>query len=306
VNQADLSPPAGPVAVRCERCATVPDALFRDPPADASYPAQTLPHAIPCHGVNLNAVLFTAAGPGPHPTVLLLHGLPGNEQNIDLAQSMRRAGWNVLTLHYRGSWGGPGAFSFSHCLEDAAAAIDWLRAPGDNRVPRMDPGRIVVVGHSMGGFVAARMVAADSDLLGAGLISGVAIGPVFGASEKGDAAALVDENVGASDGLHILAGTSPQALASEAADNADAWSLETYAPALAGRPLLLITSDDGFRTGSDDLGRAIGRSGSSGVRLAHFQTDHSYSNHRIALQIEVLNWLGTILTEEMPATGIRA
>jgi pimeloyl-ACP methyl ester carboxylesterase len=55
----------------------------------------------------LNAVLYIAAGEGPHPNVLLLHGLPGNEQNIDLAQSMRRAGWNVLTFHYRGSWGGP-------------------------------------------------------------------------------------------------------------------------------------------------------------------------------------------------------
>lgn len=47
--------------------------------------------------------MYMAAGAGPHPTVLLLHGLPGNEQNVDLAQSIRRAGWNVLTLHYRGS-----------------------------------------------------------------------------------------------------------------------------------------------------------------------------------------------------------
>jgi hypothetical protein len=44
------------------------------------------------NGVNLNAVLYTANGVGPHPNVLILHGLPGNEQNIDLAQSMRQAG----------------------------------------------------------------------------------------------------------------------------------------------------------------------------------------------------------------------
>jgi pimeloyl-ACP methyl ester carboxylesterase len=165
----------------------VPDALFVDPPSDPDYPAESLPLAIPSHGVNLNAVVFTAVGAGPHPNVLLLHGLPGNEQNIDLAQSLRRAGWNVLTLHYRGSWGSPGVFSFSHCLEDAAAAIEWLRKEGADRVPRIDPGRILVIGHSMGGFVAARIVAADSGLLGAGLISGVAVGPVFGASDKDDA-----------------------------------------------------------------------------------------------------------------------
>ncbi|MFC3556442.1 alpha/beta hydrolase family protein, partial [Sphingomonas qilianensis] len=95
-------------------------ALSEDPPRDECAPAETLARAIPSHGVNLNAILYTAAGAGPHPTVLLLHGLPGNEQNVDLAQSLRRFGWNVLTLHYRGSWGGPGAFSFAHCVEDAA------------------------------------------------------------------------------------------------------------------------------------------------------------------------------------------
>jgi dipeptidyl aminopeptidase/acylaminoacyl peptidase len=81
-------------------------ALYRDPPVDTRSPPETLPQAIPSGGVNLNAVLYTARGPGPHPTMLLLHGLPGNEQNIDLAQAVRRAGWNVLTIHYRGSWGG--------------------------------------------------------------------------------------------------------------------------------------------------------------------------------------------------------
>ena len=145
--------PAAPLSDRCERCAAVPDALFRDPPRDPDYPADSLPHAIPSHGVNLNAVLFTAAGPGPHPTVLLLHGLPGNEQNIDLAQSVRRGGgWNVLTLHYRASWGTPGAFSFTHCLEDAAAAIEWLRTEGADRVPRIDRGRILVIGAQHGGL----------------------------------------------------------------------------------------------------------------------------------------------------------
>ena len=56
-------------------------------------------------------------------TVVLLHGLPGNEQNLDLAQAIRRAGWNVLTLHYRGAWGSPGQFSLQHVLEDADAAV---------------------------------------------------------------------------------------------------------------------------------------------------------------------------------------
>src|SRR5437588_55662 len=85
-----------------------PAAIGSDPPIDSTSRAGMIAFALPSHGANMNAVLYTAAGSGAHPTVLLLHGFPGNEQNLDLAQAIRRAGWNVLTLHYRGSWGSPG------------------------------------------------------------------------------------------------------------------------------------------------------------------------------------------------------
>ncbi|MFD3266336.1 hypothetical protein [Phenylobacterium ferrooxidans] len=32
----------------------------------------------------------------------------GNEKNLDLAQAVRRAGWNAAAFNYRGSWGSPG------------------------------------------------------------------------------------------------------------------------------------------------------------------------------------------------------
>jgi pimeloyl-ACP methyl ester carboxylesterase len=62
----------------------------------------------------MNALVYVAAGAGPHPAVILLHGFPGNERNLDLAQDMRRAGWDVLYFNYRGSWGTLGDFSFAH------------------------------------------------------------------------------------------------------------------------------------------------------------------------------------------------
>lgn len=92
---------------------------------------------------------------GPTPDRPVAPRAAGNEQKIDLAQSMRRAGWNVLMVHYRGSWGGPGSFSFGHCLEDAAAALDWVRATAADASARPDPPRIVVIGHSIGGFLVA-------------------------------------------------------------------------------------------------------------------------------------------------------
>jgi hypothetical protein len=138
--------------------------------------------------------------------------------------------------------------------------------------------------------VAAHIVAENPHILGAALISGVDLGRAFGTAHHGDAADI-DDNVGISAGLHILAGTSTAALAEEAHKNAYQWSLMSYASRLVGRPLLLITSDDGFASGSDALANAVQATGGQGLLRAHFETDHSYSDCRIALQVELINWL---------------
>src|ERR1700749_1821655 len=101
----------------------LPAAVTTDPPPDKDHPAHFVPFALPVGGVNVNAVIYIPSGAEPHPTVVLLHGLPGVENNVDLAQAIRRAGWNVVLFHYRGSWGSPGHFTFAHCLEDAKAAV---------------------------------------------------------------------------------------------------------------------------------------------------------------------------------------
>ena len=266
-------------------------AIAADPVADKAHPASMMAVAIPSHGEALNAVFYAAAGAGPHPTVVLFHGLPGNEQNLDLAQAIRRDGWNVLTLHYRGSWGTPGAFSFTHCLEDGGAALAWLRNPSSPVSARVDTRRIVVIGHSMGGFVAAWVGEQDPAVAATGMISAADMGPVIGGLPRAVAAKAVDDNIGTSAGMHALAGTSPEALADEAIAHADDWDFTRWASALSRRPLLLVTSDDGLAGGSNALAKAARAAGGTGVSEVHIATDHSYSDHRIALEAAVLNWL---------------
>jgi pimeloyl-ACP methyl ester carboxylesterase len=87
-----------------------PVAVVADPQRDASHPATNTQLLISSHGSEMNALFLLASGDGPKPTLLLLHGLPGNERNFDLAQAIRRAGWNVLTFTYRGAWGSEGRF----------------------------------------------------------------------------------------------------------------------------------------------------------------------------------------------------
>src|ERR1700757_1113426 len=98
--------PALTILLSAAAFSQTPTALTTDPVPDAANPPSMVSLAgVPSHGENLLGVFYLAAGAGPHPTLVLMHRFPGYEQNLDLAQAIRRAGWNVLAVHYRGSWG---------------------------------------------------------------------------------------------------------------------------------------------------------------------------------------------------------
>src|SRR5271170_1001187 len=149
----------------------VPAAIFTDPPADKAHPAAMTVLHIPSHGVSINGVLYSPPGAGPHPTLVICHGLPGNEKNLDLAQAVRRAGWNAVTFNYRGSWGSPGVFRFAQNLQDAEAVLAYLRDPKNAAALAIDTKHLAIAGHSMGGWVVAHTAARDHALSGAILIS---------------------------------------------------------------------------------------------------------------------------------------
>jgi pimeloyl-ACP methyl ester carboxylesterase len=192
-------------------------------------------------------------------------------------------------------FGNPGVFTIANCLSDAAAALDWLRNPANGRELRIERQRLVVVGHSMVGFVAAHLASENVDLLGTAVISGVDFETVFGAGNAERASEIVDDNVGFSAGLHILAGTSREKLAAEARCNALRWSLPNYASRLAGRPLFIATADDGFGPGADLFADAVLAFNGRNLTRVHFATDHSYSTCRIELQSRLLLWLDMAL-----------
>jgi pimeloyl-ACP methyl ester carboxylesterase len=163
-----------------------PAAVISDPAPDPAYPATMAWPDIPSHGAKMYSVIYIASGAGLHPTVLMLHGFPGNEKNLDLAYSIRRAGWNVLVPFYRGAWGSGGTFSFTHTLEDAQASIDFLRQAENVKKLRIDPNHIVLIGHSMGGFVAAYATAHEPKVFGAALISAANLGPASARQRASD------------------------------------------------------------------------------------------------------------------------
>ncbi len=66
-----------------------------------------------------------------------------------------------MTFNYRGSWGSPGSFSLKGNLADAKAALAYVRRPDIAVGLQIDPARLVMMGHSMGGWVTAVTAAQD-------------------------------------------------------------------------------------------------------------------------------------------------
>jgi len=266
----------------------LPEAIFTDPPHNTAHPARMEVLHIPSGGAVINGVAYLAAGPGLHPTLLICHGWPGNEKNLDLAQAVRRAGWNAVTFNYRGSWGSSGSFRFANNPEDALAVLTFLREPSRAKALGVDPDRIAIAGHSMGGWVSALVGASDRKVLGAALISAANMGTV-GRTPRDQ---LVVE---AAANAETLADTSPLGMVEELATNAEAYDFIKSGPALAKRPLLVLTSDDGLAPMSDALVAAVRKAGGNKVTVYHAATDHSWSDRRIDLQVQVLNWLNTLV-----------
>ena len=255
---------------------------------------------LPSHGALLNAFLYEAAGAGPHGTVVLLHGFPGNEKNLDVAQAARRAGWNVLYLDYRGSWGSPGAFSFAHSIEDAQAALVYLRDPANAKRLRVNPDKLVLMGHSMGGMIAAYVGAHDPKIAGVALISAADMAGFAQLPAGADAAtkAATQAQIAktlAAEGMAPLAGCTPDGLAAELMAHPE-WILASDEPGLENKPVLIVTSDDGLAEPASRLSDALSAQGNGEVRYVHLASDHAYSNKRLALTQTLLGGLDYLNT----------
>jgi uncharacterized protein len=278
---------AASVASPAIAASAVPMAIYTDPAHDAVHPARMDVLHITSGDVQINGVAYLAAGAGPHPTIIICHGLPGNEKNLDLAQAVRRAGWNAITFNYRGSWGSPGSFRFAQNPEDAAAVLAYIRSPANSKTLGIDTARIVLAGHSMGGWVAAMTSGTDTGLQGTILISAANVGQI-GRLPRAD---IVREM--ASD-MESLAGTTPEAMTEEAVVHADALDFMGSAAPLARKPLLVLSSDDGLAPMTDALVASVRKAGGKHVTAIHVATDHSWSDRRIRLQTEILTWLAKL------------
>ena len=150
--------------------------LFFQPPDPEPPKAGEL--VVTTGNIRLPATLAAPQGTGPFPAIVLVHGSGPHDRDEtvavnapfkDLAEGLAKRG--VATLRYvkrtRQSPQSPVATVDQEVIEDALSAVALAR-----RQSRVDPKRVFLLGHSLGGYLGPRIALRDPEIAGLIMMAG--------------------------------------------------------------------------------------------------------------------------------------
>jgi len=255
--------------------------VLKDLTWDKASPAGSTELFIPSANSQLAGLIYRANGVQKHPTLLLLHGYPGNERNLDMAQVVRAHGWNVIYFNYRGSWGSAGNFSFKNCVEDVVNVVSFCKKYEDSL--KIDTSNIVLFGHSMGGWVCLKALQQLPGIKKGFALSTWNIGAGF-KNVSTEKEMLRRANYA---GSYFVLNTSLKDLFTPVIQDNAFFDLGNDGNSLVNKQIIMLDE----HPGNKQLADTIKDLNKSYFNYNVWQTDHSFTNKRVSLIKKVLEFL---------------
>ena len=260
-----------------------PDSIvLRDINWDNSSPAGFIELKIPSGNSVMQGFMYKANGGQKHPTLLLLHGFPGNERNLDLAQVVRAHGWNVIYFNYRGSWASQGQFSFKNCIEDVVNVVGFCKKYQDSL--QIDTSNIVLFGHSMGGWVCLKALQKLPNVK-----KGFALSSwnIYGDFKNVKSEQQVITKVKQEGGEIFVLNTPAKEIYEAVVKEPDYFNLANGTGALYDKQIIMLDE----HPNNKEIADAIKNSNKAYFDYEVWHTDHSFTNKRVSLINKVLEFL---------------
>lgn len=271
------------------------NSIFTDPLIlDINYPSNVDGISFISCNCKIIGTMHIAQGIGPHPTVILLHGIPGYEQNFDIAHALLKNGYNVLVFHYRGNWGCEGSYSLKHVLEDTENAIEFLKTKQSVETYRIDINKIILIGHSLGGFTALMAAAKHPEIKLVASIAAFNFGMFGEMLLKNPALLEVAVNYFSFICKPVIQGTTPYEFLKQVIDNNEQWNLFNIIQNLKGHSVLFVGGTRDTDVPVEEHYKPILeclKKEKVSVRDILLDANHSFSDKKIALAQEILSWL---------------
>ena len=258
--------------------------VLRDVKWDKGSPAGSTELFIPSDKALLAGLIYRANGSGKHPTLLLLHGYPGNERNLDIAQVVRAMGWNVIYFDYRGSWGSQGKFTFMNCVEDVVNVVKFCNKYQDSL--KIDTSNIVLFGHSMGGWITLKAIQVLPQIKKAFALS---TWDIYGDFKKVmNQKEMIDlANSPETGGKYFVLNASLKEIFEPVLQHPDYFNLSLDGNALAGKQIVML--DEHQR--NHGIAESLKVANRSYFKYEVWDTDHPFSNKRASLMNELIAFL---------------
>ena len=219
------------------------------------------------------------------PVVLMLHGHPGGDKNLDIGEALRANGFAVAMVSYRGVWGSHGDYLLSHNIEDVIATVDFLREKAATY--RLDPEKVFLFGHSMGGFSALNAMARGLKVSGAVLMAPYDAGYKYLYDRPNFDSVMACKARGY---FHL---SSENAMEEDAAQNAEGWNFRNLIPHLDQQASYCFI--DGAKDTTSRSTHALAEEmEQAGFRVSHYllEDGHMFPLHRATIARIALEHFG--------------